>query len=116
MSKQRDPNIVIVVGRLTGDPELKHTTAGKSVCHFRIANNQGESNGRELDPNFFNCEAWDKVADIIATNLEKGRKVHIEGKLSFEKYTDKAGQPRNTVKIIVRQITFLDYKNENSNG
>jgi len=116
MGKIKDHNLLTMIGRLTNSPEMRHTSDGTPVCHFRLANNRGERDGKQLDANFFNCEAWKNVADIIYGNLDKGRKVFIEGSLNLDRWNDKTGAPKSSVKIIVHHITFLDKKNENTDG
>jgi len=112
----KDHNHITLIGRLVEKPKMNYTSDGTPVCHFRLANNRGEMDGKKLGANYFNCESWKKIADIIYENLDKGMKVFVEGSLNHEKWNDKTGAPKSSVKIIVHHITFLDKKHENTDG
>jgi single-strand DNA-binding protein len=106
-------NKVIEIGRLTKDPELKYTQAGKAFCMFSIA--VDDSWGQDKKTYFFDCVAWGKLAETIANNLKKGRKVGIEGKLTQRQY-ESNGQKRTAWNIVVNELEFLDPKGQQSQG
>lgn len=112
----RDHNYISMIGRLANSPEMRHTSDGTAVVHFRIANNRGQKDGEKVDANFFNCQAWGRVADVIVENLEKGMKIFIEGYLSYERWQDRTGAPKSSVKITIHHITFLEKKHVDPNG
>lgn len=100
-----DLNVVMVVGRLTRDPELSYTKDNTPMCRFSIANNRGTQEG---DVNFFDVVAWNKTAEIVNQHLRKGAQVAIEGKLKQNKFQDKTtGQMRSGINIIASSVQFL---------
>lgn len=104
-----DINKVILIGRLTRDPELKHTQGGTSVCSFSIANNRSyTTNGEKKEQvSFFNCVAWGKPGEIIAEYMRKGQQIGIDGRLQQRSYDDKDGNKRSVVEIVVDNFQFL---------
>src|SRR5690606_27463274 len=103
-------NRVILIGRLTADPELRYTPQGVAVTTFRIAvdrpfiNQQGE---RETD--FFPVVAWRKLAEVCAHNLGKGRLVAVEGRLQTRSYQAQDGSTRWVTEIVADSVRFLDW-------
>lgn len=100
-------NQVIMMGRLTADPELKQTQGGVSVTKFTIAveRNYTVDNGkRETD--FFDVVSWRSTADFIARYFTKGQLIAIVGSLENQKWTDQSGNKRVTAKIIADQAFF----------
>jgi len=102
-------NKVILIGRLTQDPELRYTPNGVAVARFTLAvdrpfaNKQGE---RETD--FIDIEVWQKQAEICAQYLGKGRLVFVEGYLQVRSYEDKQGIRRKGVRVVADRVRFLD--------
>lgn len=107
-------NRVVLIGRLTFDPELRYTQTGVPVTTFRIAverpfkNQQGE---REVD--FFPIVTWRKLAETCAHNLSKGRLVAVEGRLQTSSY-QKDGYVRRVTEIVAGDVRFLDWPKESS--
>jgi single-strand DNA-binding protein len=103
-----DINKVIVIGRLTKDPETRVTQGGTSVCSFSIANNKSWKQGDEKKEqvSFFNCVAWAKGGEIIAQYMHKGDRICIEGRLQ-QRTWEKDGQKHSTVEIVVEGFQFL---------
>lgn len=100
-----DLNVVMVVGRLTRDPELSYTKENVPMCRFSVANNRGNQEG---DVNFFEVVAWNKTAEVVNQVLRKGSQVAIEGKLKQNKFQDKTtGQMRSGINIIASSVQFL---------
>ena len=108
-------NNVSLIGRLTKDPELRYTANGVANTNFTLAvdraftNQQGE---READ--FINCVAWGKLAETIAHNLSKGRRIGVCGRIQTRTYDDKNGVKRYVTEVVVNQMDFLDYKGNES--
>lgn len=102
-------NRVILVGRLTKDPELKYTAGGLAVTKFSIAvdrkfkNQQGE---RQTD--FFDCTAWRQKAEFVANYVSKGRLVAVEGSIEFNDVTGQDGQKRRYTNIVCDNVETLD--------
>jgi len=106
-------NRVILIGRLTRDPELRYTASGSAVANFTLAvdrpftNQQGE---READ--FIRIIAWRKLAETVANYLGKGRLVAVEGRLQVRSYEDKEGQRRQITEVVAETVRFLDKAKE----
>jgi len=107
-----DINKVIIIGRLTRDPELKTTQGGTSVCGFSIASNfsYGSGDAKKETVSFFNCVAWAKSGEIIAQYQHKGDRVCIMGRLQQRSWDDAEGKKRQTVEIVVDGFQFLSQK------
>ena len=102
-----DINKVILVGRLTADPELNDRGSFK-VLNFAIAVN----GYKKEDVSFINCTAWDKTAELIAQYCQKGMQVAIEGRLKQERWTDESGKMQNKLNVVCESIQFLGGKRE----
>lgn len=100
-----DINVVIVVGRLTRDPEAKSTGTGKTLTTFSIANSIKYSDKEKTS--FFDCVAWGKTGEVVAQYCKKGNRVAIEGRLEQRSWEDKEGKKRQTWEIAVDKIQFL---------
>ena len=104
-------NKVILVGRLTRDPEVRYTQTGKAVANFSIAVNTGFGDNKRAD--FVPIVVWDKLAEICGNNLTKGRNVLVEGRLQISEY-EKDGQKRRTTEVVAQNVEFLESKAVNS--
>jgi single-strand DNA-binding protein len=107
-------NRVILIGRLTRDPELRTTNTGKSVVSFSIA---VQKRTKPQDPNqpdadFFRVTAWERTADYVSNYLTKGRLVAVDGRLETRKFTDNTGANREVVEIIADNVQGLDRARE----
>jgi single-strand DNA-binding protein len=98
-------NRVILIGRLTRDPELKYTPNGTAVANFSIAVNR-KFNKEETD--FIDIVAWRQSAEFCANYGSKGRLMAIEGRLQVRNYENKEGQKRKAVEVIADDVRFLD--------
>ena len=98
-------NRVVLVGRLTRDPELRNTTTGKQVVNFGIA---VDDTFNKEHTNFFNVSAWGNQADFVSKYLTKGRLVAVDGRLNQRKYTTQDGQERNVVESVADRVQGLD--------
>ena len=103
-------NKVILQGRLTAIPELMHTKTDKAVVHFSIAVEDSRSVNDEREVNFFNCEAWNKTAEFICKYFEKGQQIIIDGRLRTSTFTDKDGNNRKNVYVVVEGVNFCGAK------
>ena len=105
-------NKVILMGRLTADPELKQTPNGVSVTSFTLAVERNYApQGTERQTDFINCVAWRQTAEFISKYFGKGRMMAAEGSLQVRNYTDKNDNKRQAVEVIVDQAYFADSKN-----
>ncbi|BCX14965.1 MAG: single-stranded DNA-binding protein [Patescibacteria group bacterium] len=111
----RSLNKVLLIGNLTRDPELRYTPQGTAVCSFGLATNRQwvtESGERKEDVEFHRLVAWNKLAEICAQLLKKGRKVFVEGRLQTRNWTGQDGSQRSTTEIVVSDMVLLDQKRE----
>jgi single-strand DNA-binding protein len=110
----RSLNRVILIGNLTRDPELKYTPAGTAVCTFGIATNRSwtTADGQtKEDVQYHRIVAWQKLAELCGKLLTKGRKVYLEGRLTYRNFTGKDGQQRTVAEIVLDDfIVFSDGK------
>jgi single-strand DNA-binding protein len=108
-------NLVILIGRLTKDPELRYTPNGVAVATFDLAvdrvvpNAQGE---RETD--FVRIVVWQKQAENCANYLKKGRLAAVSGRLQIRNYTNQDGQKRWVTEVVANQVQFLERAREDS--
>lgn len=103
-------NRVILVGRLTRDPEIRTTPEGITVARFRIAVNRLTRGEEQAD--FFDVVAWRNQADFVANYLGKGRLVLVEGRLQNRSWTAQDGTRRSTVEIVALTVRGLDRPRE----
>ena len=113
-------NRVILVGRLARDPEKRVTQSGKSVVSMVLAvdrrfSRKARENGQQT-ADFISLVAWDKLADVCANNLEKGRRIGIEGRLQTRSYEAKDGSKRYVTEVVMDEMEFLDSRNEQGQG
>lgn len=104
-----DLNKIMLLGRLTRDPELKFTNSGLAVCSFSIAVNRSFSRKGEADQqaDFFRIKCWRNLAENCAKYLAKGRQVFVEGSIQTGSYTADDGTKRNTWEVVARDIQFI---------
>lgn len=104
-------NKVMLVGRLTADPELKATTTGTNVCSFTIAvNRRFVRAGEERKADFINCVAWRQNAEFICNYFAKGRMIGIVGSIQTRDWTDNEGKRRYATEVIVEEAHFTESK------
>lgn len=108
-------NKVIQCGRLTADPELRYTQAGKPVCSFSIAVDRPSKNA-EKSADFHNCVAFNKTAEFISKYFNKGVRILIEGNLKNNNYTDKNGNKQYRTDIWIERAYFADGKSSSGSG
>ena len=103
-----DINVVVLVGRLTRDCEVRATAGGTSVCRFSVAVNRRKKTGEAWsdEVNYFDVVLWGKSADSLKTYLTKGRQVSIEGELRQNRW-EQDGQARTKVEIYANNVQLL---------
>ena len=110
-------NKVLLIGRLTKDPELRYTQSGTAVASFTLAVNRRFSNQNgEREADFINCVAWQKSAEFVANYFRKGQQMALEGRLQVRTYDGNDGQRRWVTEVVADQIEFVGSKNENGSG
>jgi len=108
-------NKVQLIGNLTRDPELKYTPAGTAVCTFGLATNRQwttESGEKKDEADFHRLVAWNKLAEICAQLLKKGRKVYVEGRLSTRSWEAQDGSQKSITEVVVSDMIILDKKED----
>ena len=104
-------NVVVLMGRLVADPELKTTQSGNSVCTFRIAVDRGyTAKDEERNADFFTITAWRKTAEFICKYFQKGSLIAIEGSLQTRQYQDKSGSNRTATEVLASRVSFAGSK------
>lgn len=107
-------NQVILMGRLTRDPEQRTTTTGKTIVNFSIAVDRG---GQDDGADFFDVNAWEKLGELVMQYLSKGRRVLVQGRLRQESWDDKeTGKKRTRIDVTASDVTFLDGPSDNAGG
>lgn len=108
-------NNVVLVGRLTKDPELRYVgEKNNALTNFSLAVDRGYKNLQgESKVDFINIEIWGKQAEIFCTYMEKGKMVGIEGKIITDKYKNENGENRYITRVRADSFRFLDSKNKN---
>lgn len=109
-------NKVILVGRLTRDPELRSTTSGFNTANFSIAVQRNFKNkDGNFDADFINCVAFRNNADFINKYFKKGSLIGIEGRLQSRSYDANDGSKRYITEVLIDNVEFVGSKNDNSN-
>lgn len=110
-------NSVILIGRLTKDPELRYTPSGKAVATIRLAVDRGTVNQQgERETDFIDVVVWEKQAETVANYLQKGRLVAVQGRLQIRKYTNQEGQRREKAEVVASTVRFLDSARDHAGG
>ncbi|OJU88055.1 hypothetical protein BGO17_03715 [Candidatus Saccharibacteria bacterium 49-20] len=110
----RSINQVILMGRLTRDPEQRTTTTGKTIASFSIAVDRA---GQDDQADFFDVTAWEKTGELVMQYLAKGRRVLVQGRLRQDSWDDKeTGKKRSRVEVVANDVTFLDGPNGSDGG
>ncbi len=108
-------NKVILIGRLTKDPELRTIASGSATTSFTVAVNRTFTNQNgEREADFINCVAWRKQAENIAKYCSKGSQVAVEGRLQTRSYDAQDGTKRYVTEVIADSVTFLSSKGNSS--
>ncbi len=106
-------NKVILVGRLTKDPELRATASGLPVCSFSVAcDRRYVKQGEERKADFINCIAWRQQAESISKYFAKGHRIALEGSIQTRSWTDNEGKTRYATEVVVDQWEFAQSKGE----
>lgn len=106
-----DLNKVMIIGRLTRDPELKSLPSGKSVCTFSVASGRQwtDANGqKQKQTEFFNVVAWGKLADTAGQYLRKASRVYVEGRVQTRDWTGQDGVKRYRTEVVADTFIMLD--------
>ena len=110
-------NHIVIMGRLTRDPELRRTGSGVAVASFTLAVDRdftGKDGEKETD--FIDCVAWRNTGEFVSKYFTKGRMACVSGSLQLRDWTDKDGNKRRSAEVIANNVYFADSKNAAENG
>jgi single-strand DNA-binding protein len=106
-------NRVVLIGRLTADPELRQTQSGLPVVNFTLAVDRKFSKDKDKKTDFINIIAWRGLAENCANYLTKGKMAAVDGRLQIRNYEDKQGQKRTIAEVIADDVRFLSPRSDN---
>ena len=110
-------NRIVLIGRLTKDPELKYTPSGKAVATFTLAVDRARLNQQgEKEADFISIVVWQKQAENCANYIGKGSLVAVDGRLQIRTYDAKDGQRRWVTEVIAETVRFLDRRTGTGTG
>ena len=101
-------NRVVMVGRMTRDPELRRTPNGSAVTSFTLAMNRPKRNDEEQQADYISCVTWNKVAENVAQYCSKGSLVGVEGRLRSRTYDNAQGQRVYVTEVVCDSVQFLE--------
>lgn len=104
-------NKVILMGRLTADPELKQTQSGTSVVSFSISVDRRFNKDEQKKADFISCVAWRTTAEFVAKYFSKGSQILLVGELQTRSWEDQNGQKRYATEVIASEVSFCGSKN-----
>lgn len=106
-------NSVVIMGRLTFDPEIRTTPNGVSVVRFQVACDRNrQKSGEERKTDFIDVTAWRQTAEFIGRYFRKGSMIAIEGSIQTDNFTDKDGNKRKSVQVVANNVSFCGSKSE----
>ena len=104
-------NVVVLIGRLVADPELKYTPNGVAVCSFRIAvDRKFKSESGERQADFIDIVAWRQSAEFVSNYMSKGRMIAVHGTLQQRSWVQQDGQKRSKIEVVADNLQALDSK------
>ena len=111
-------NHIVIMGRLTRDPELRRTGSGIAVASFTVAvdRDYGGRDGGEKETDFIDCVAWRQTGEFVSKYFTKGRMIVVSGRLQIRSWTDKDGNKRRTAEVVADNVYFGESKRGNSEG
>ncbi len=111
-------NKIFVMGRLTRDPELRHTQSGTAVAAFTLAVDRDfkDKTTGEKVTDFIDCVAWRNTGEFVSKYFSRGRMAVVEGRLQLRDWTDQNGNKRRSAEVIVDQVYFGDSKRDSGGG
>jgi len=107
-------NKVFLIGRLSRDPELRHTSNGTAVCQINVAISRPVAQGKDPETDFINVTVWNKPAENVAKYLSKGRQIAIEGRIQTRNYDNNEGKKVYVTEVIASNVEFLGSASDNN--
>ena len=111
-------NHIVIMGRLTRDPELRRTGSGIAVASFTLAVDRDFSprDGGERETDFIDCVAWRQTGEFVSKYFTKGRMAVVSGRLQIRSWTDKEGNKRRSAEVVADNVYFGDSRRESEGG
>ena len=111
-------NHIVIMGRLTRDPELRRTGSGVAVASFTLAVDRDYSpkDGGERETDFIDCVAWRQTGEFVSKYFTKGRMAVVSGRLQIRQWTDKDGNNRRSAEIVADNVYFGDSRRDNNDS
>lgn len=110
-------NHIVIMGRLTKDPELRRTGSGVAVASFTLAVDRDfTGKDKEKETDFIDCVAWRNTGEFVSKYFTKGRMACVSGSLQLRDWTDKDGNKRRSAEVVANNVYFADSKNAAENG
>ena len=110
-------NRIIIMGRLTRDPELRRTQSGAAVTSFSLAVDRDfKSQSGEKETDFIDVVAWRSTAEFVSKYFAKGRMAVVEGRLQLRDWTDRDGNKRRTAEVVADNVYFGDSRRDSEGG
>lgn len=105
-------NVICIMGRLTADPELRHTASQVPVTSFTLAVDRAfqQKGSEQRQADFIPVVAWRNTAEFICRHFQKGQKMAVKGELQSRQYTDKEGNKRTAYEVVADQVYFVESK------
>lgn len=109
-------NRIVIMGRLTKDPDIRHTSSGVCVAGFTLAVDRDfkDKQTGERETDFIDVVAWRNTGEFVGRNFSKGRAAVVEGSLQIRNWTDKEGNKRRNAEVIADNVYFADSKRDDS--
>lgn len=105
-------NHVVLIGRLTKDPEVRYTQSGTAVGTFTLAVDRRVQKDKPKEADFVPCVVWSKTAEVVSNYCKKGKQVAVEGRIQVRSYDAKDGSKRYVTEVVVNELELLGSKNE----
>ena len=111
-------NHIVIMGRLTRDPELRRTGSGIAVASFSVAVDRdfGGRDGGEKETDFIDCVAWRQTGEFVSKYFTKGSMIVVSGRLQIRNWTDKEGNKRRSAEVVADNVYFGDSKRDSADG
>ena len=110
-------NVAVIMGRLTADPELRHTASGITVTTFTVAVDRSYAKaGTERQTDFIDVVAWRQTAEFVCKYFQKGSMIAVTGSIQVRNYEDKQGNKRKAVEIQANEVSFTGSKRESGSA
>lgn len=107
-------NKIVLIGRLTRDPELRALQSGSSVCEFTLAVDRPRRKDGGQEADFIRCVAWGKMGESVGHYMSKGRQVGVSGRLQIRSYETDAGDRRYVTEVVCDQVEFIGNRADGS--